>query len=57
MKTLFQEISKRNLSWDDELDEDLQQVWLKLITDKRKVDLFVIPRYYFYGIGDTITSS
>jgi hypothetical protein len=57
MKMLFQEICKRNLSWDDGLDEDLRQVWIKLVTELKEIDSFVIPRYYFYGIGDPVVSS
>ena len=56
IKVLLQEICKLNLKWDDALPENLNHVWMEIITDLEQVIQIRIPRNYFHansgGIND-----
>ena len=52
-KIMIQDIWKQNMTWDQEIRNDLKDQWIKWLDDIKNLSMFKIPRPYF---SDNITS-
>ena len=52
-KIMIQDIWKQNMTWDQEIRNDLKEQWIKWLDDIKNLSMFKIPRPYF---SDNITS-
>ena len=49
-KILLQELWKQHIDWDEPLEENFQNRWIKIIQEIREAKELVIPRRYFTAI-------
>ena len=55
-KRLFQKLCEQQLQWDEALPDALQREWEALVKDLQDSSLVSIPRSYYEGIHEDVTS-
>ena len=58
LKLLCQNLCKKHLGWDEELDDQSKNIWMSLQQELKESQAIKIPRCYFEGVhGETVTAS
>ena len=55
-KIFFQELCKAKISWDEPLEGELKNEWLKLATGLQCISSFTVSRFYFQEVTEKIVS-
>lgn len=58
LKLLCQNLCKKHLGWEEELDDQSKDIWVSLQQELRELEAIKIPHCYFEGVHDeTVTAS